>query len=138
MLCLTQQFQSIKRLPCLLYLAEDERNLSETSSIDCRQMLLVKNCSDETKPCNSIEVFIVARMHVVGLQGVYVIQDNKLRLLLSMSVGDQYKELAPHYLAFSCGLLRGALANLNIDATVTAALESMPAVKFNVQIRQKT
>lgn len=69
-------------------------------------------------------------------QGVYVLQDNKFHLLTRISASKQYLEAAPRYLAFSCGLLRGALANLGITAVATAEVSVMPAVKFQVSIQR--
>uniref|UniRef100_A0A8C0BDL9 Trafficking protein particle complex 6B n=1 Tax=Buteo japonicus TaxID=224669 RepID=A0A8C0BDL9_9AVES len=62
-------------------------------------------------------------------QGIYVLQDNKFRLLTQMSAGKQYLEHAPKYLAFTCGLIRGGLSNLGIKSIVTAEVSSMPACK---------
>ncbi|XP_071493922.1 trafficking protein particle complex subunit 6b-like [Diadema setosum] len=69
-------------------------------------------------------------------QGVYVLQDNKFKLLTQMSAGKQYMESAPRYLAFPCGLIRGALANLGINCVVTAEVSTMPACKFQVMIQR--
>ncbi|XP_074662189.1 trafficking protein particle complex subunit 6b-like [Tubulanus polymorphus] len=69
-------------------------------------------------------------------QGVYVLQDNKFRLLTQISNGKQYLEMAPKYLAFPCGLIRGALANLGIHCVVTADVTTMPACKFQIQIQK--
>ncbi|NWX30835.1 TPC6B protein, partial [Notiomystis cincta] len=63
-------------------------------------------------------------------QGIYVLQDNKFRLLTQMSAGKQYLEHAPKYLAFTCGLIRGGLSNLGIKSIVTAEVSSMPACKL--------
>uniref|UniRef100_A0A914XAJ4 Trafficking protein particle complex 6B n=1 Tax=Plectus sambesii TaxID=2011161 RepID=A0A914XAJ4_9BILA len=71
-------------------------------------------------------------------QGVYVVMDNKFFLLVPLSAGQQYLTASPRYVAFSCGLIRGALANLNIQSVVTATVETMPAVKFNVHVQQKS
>ncbi|XP_064157959.1 trafficking protein particle complex subunit 6B, like [Anguilla rostrata] len=70
-------------------------------------------------------------------QGTYVLQDNKFALLTQLSNGKQYMEEAPKYLAFSCGLVRGALCNLGMDSVVTAEVSTMPSCKFQVVI-QKT
>ncbi|XP_028575990.2 trafficking protein particle complex subunit 6B [Podarcis muralis] len=69
-------------------------------------------------------------------QGIYVLQDNKFRLLTQMSAGKQYLEHAPKYLAFTCGLIRGALSNLGIKSIVTAEVSTMPACKFQVMIQK--
>uniref|UniRef100_V9LBC3 Trafficking protein particle complex subunit 6B n=1 Tax=Callorhinchus milii TaxID=7868 RepID=V9LBC3_CALMI len=68
--------------------------------------------------------------------GTYVLQDNRFRLLTQISSGKQYLEEAPKFLAFSCGLLRGALCNLGIDSTVTAEVSVMPACKFHVVLQK--
>ncbi|XP_043930159.1 trafficking protein particle complex subunit 6B isoform X2 [Protopterus annectens] len=60
-------------------------------------------------------------------QGIYVLQDNKFRLLTPMSATKQYLEHAPKYLAFTCGLVRGALSNVGIKSIVTAEVSTMPA-----------
>ncbi|KAL8619665.1 Trafficking protein particle complex subunit 6B [Nucella lapillus] len=69
-------------------------------------------------------------------QGVYVLQDNKFRFLTQMSSGKQYMEAAPKYLAFPCGLIRGALCSLGINCIVTAEVSAMPACKFQIQIQR--
>ncbi|XP_035685775.1 trafficking protein particle complex subunit 6B-like [Branchiostoma floridae] len=40
------------------------------------------------------------------------------------------------YLAFPCGLIRGALANLGISCIVTAEVQNMPACKFQIMIQR--
>lgn len=69
-------------------------------------------------------------------QGIYVLQDNKFRLLGSLSAGKQYLEHAPKYLAFTCGLVRGALSSLGMKSLVTAEAAVMPACKFQVMIQK--
>ncbi|XP_072284269.1 trafficking protein particle complex subunit 6B [Pyxicephalus adspersus] len=69
-------------------------------------------------------------------QGIYVLQDNKFRLITQMSAGKQYLEHAPKYLAFTCGLIRGGLSNLGIRSIVTAEVSVMPACKFQVMIQK--
>uniref|UniRef100_A0A8C2F7L6 Trafficking protein particle complex 6b-like n=1 Tax=Cyprinus carpio TaxID=7962 RepID=A0A8C2F7L6_CYPCA len=59
--------------------------------------------------------------------GTYVLQDNKFALLTQFSNGKQYLEEAPKYLAFSCGLIRGALSNLGLESVVTAEVSLMPS-----------
>ncbi|KAF5895016.1 trafficking protein particle complex subunit 6B, partial [Clarias magur] len=60
-------------------------------------------------------------------QGIYVLQDNKFRLLTQLSAGKQYLEQAPKYLAFTCGLVRGGLYNIGVKSIVTAEVSVMPA-----------
>ncbi|XP_033634145.1 trafficking protein particle complex subunit 6b-like [Asterias rubens] len=69
-------------------------------------------------------------------QGVYVLQDNKFRFLVQMSASKQYLEAAPKYLAYTCGLVRGALANLGLNCIVTAEVSTMPACKFQIMIQR--
>lgn len=69
-------------------------------------------------------------------QGVFVLQDNKFKLLTKMSTGKQFIEHAPRYLAFSCGLVRGALDGLGVNSIVTAEVVTMPAVKFQIMIQK--
>ncbi|XP_017264788.1 trafficking protein particle complex subunit 6b isoform X3 [Kryptolebias marmoratus] len=40
------------------------------------------------------------------------------------------------YLAFTCGLVRGALSNLGLRSVVTAEISDMPACKFQVLIQK--
>ncbi|XP_036622678.1 trafficking protein particle complex subunit 6B-like, partial [Trichosurus vulpecula] len=63
-------------------------------------------------------------------QGIYVLQDNKFRLLTQMSAGKQYLDHAPKY------LIRGGLSNLGIKSIVTAEASAMPACKFQVMIQK--
>ena len=68
-------------------------------------------------------------------QGTYVVQDNQFRLLLPVSDGGQFADKAPRYMHFSCGMIRGALANLGIASAVTAEMGTMPVVKFNIVVQ---
>ncbi|XP_071552715.1 trafficking protein particle complex subunit 6B isoform X1 [Panulirus ornatus] len=69
-------------------------------------------------------------------QGVYVLHDNRFRFLSHMAAGKQYLEYAPRYLAFTCGLVRGCLANLGITCVVTAEVTQLPACKFQIQVQR--
>ncbi|CAH1792362.1 unnamed protein product [Owenia fusiformis] len=69
-------------------------------------------------------------------QGVYVLQDNRFKLLTLISQGKQYMDMAPRYLAMPCGLIRGALSGLGIVSVVTAEVSAMPACKFQIQIQR--
>ncbi|MED6266593.1 Trafficking protein particle complex subunit 6B [Characodon lateralis] len=69
-------------------------------------------------------------------QGTYVLQDNKFSLLTQFSGGKQYLDQAPKYLAFSCGVVRGALSNLGLESVVTAEVSIMPSCKFQVVIQK--
>ncbi|XP_060224384.1 trafficking protein particle complex subunit 6A isoform X1 [Meriones unguiculatus] len=78
--------------------------------------------------------------HMDGLrtnhQGTYVLQDNSFPLLITMGSGPQYLEEAPKFLAFTCGLLCGALHTLGFQSLVTASVASLPACKFQVVIQK--
>ncbi|XP_062872750.1 trafficking protein particle complex subunit 6B, like [Trichomycterus rosablanca] len=70
-------------------------------------------------------------------QGTYVLQDNRFPLLSQVSSGKQHLEEASKYLAYTCGLIRGALSNLGLESVVTAEVSLMPSCKFQVVV-QKT
>ncbi|XP_066148806.1 trafficking protein particle complex subunit 6b [Euwallacea fornicatus] len=69
-------------------------------------------------------------------QGVYVLQDNAFKFLNRLSNGKQYLELAPRYVAFTCGVIRGSLANLSVQCLVTAEVQSLPSCKFHIQVQR--
>ncbi|KAL6116218.1 trafficking protein particle complex subunit 6B, like isoform X2 [Pungitius pungitius] len=69
-------------------------------------------------------------------QGTYVLQDNTFSLLTQLSNGKQYLDQAPKYLAFSCGIVRGALSSLGLDSVVTAEVSVMPSCKFQVVVQK--
>uniref|UniRef100_A0A8C9AZJ0 Trafficking protein particle complex subunit 6A n=1 Tax=Prolemur simus TaxID=1328070 RepID=A0A8C9AZJ0_PROSS len=69
-------------------------------------------------------------------QGTYVLQDNSFPLLIPMALGLQYLEEAPKFLAFTFGLLRGALRTLGFESLVTSSVATLPACKFQVVIRK--
>ncbi|CAD5113175.1 DgyrCDS2364 [Dimorphilus gyrociliatus] len=69
-------------------------------------------------------------------QGVYVLLDKKFRLLTHLSSEKEYVEIAPKFIAFSCGLIRGALSNFGLISIVTADVNSLPECRFQVQIHR--
>ncbi|KFO33588.1 trafficking protein particle complex subunit 6A isoform X2 [Fukomys damarensis] len=69
-------------------------------------------------------------------QGTYVLQDNSFPLLVPIASGLQYMEEAPKFLAFTCGLLCGALSTLGFQSLVTASVTALPACKFQVVIQK--
>ncbi|KAM3717399.1 Trafficking protein particle complex subunit 6B [Dirofilaria immitis] len=75
--------------------------------------------------------------HGISFSGVYVVQDNKFFILLNFAEGKQCVEESAIYLAFPCGVIRGALYNLGITSLVTSSVETLPAVKFHVHMQQK-
>lgn len=78
-------------------------------------------------------------------QGVYVLMDNQCRFLMPLCGGNasggdagaaQYLGVSGRYLAFACGLVRGALAALGMQSVVTANISHIPACKFHVQMQR--
>lgn len=68
--------------------------------------------------------------------GMYVVQDKAFRFLTRISSGTKQLEHAPKFVAFTCGLVRGALSNLGINSTVTAEVQSIPACKFHIEVNR--
>ncbi|KAM0334096.1 hypothetical protein ACHAQA_001116 [Verticillium albo-atrum] len=68
-------------------------------------------------------------------RGVYVLTDNNFRPFARMSteVGGQAVSRAQPFLWFPCGILRGALAALGVDATVQAETNELPAAVFQIK-----
>ncbi|KDR17521.1 trafficking protein particle complex subunit 6B [Zootermopsis nevadensis] len=89
-------------------------------------------CTDFWSSINKKQIDNLRTNH----QGVYVLQDNAFRFLTRLSAGRQYLEMAPKYVAFTCGLIRGALSNLGINSMVTAEVQSMPGCKFHIQVQR--
>uniref|UniRef100_A0A8C6S8I1 Trafficking protein particle complex 6b-like n=1 Tax=Neogobius melanostomus TaxID=47308 RepID=A0A8C6S8I1_9GOBI len=54
----------------------------------------------------------------------------------TLSNGKQYLDQAPKYLAFSCGVVRGALSNLGLESVVTAEVSIMPSCKYDLNIKK--
>lgn len=69
-------------------------------------------------------------------QGVYVLLVNDFKFLNRISASSQYLEYALQYVTFTCGLIRGALANLGVTCIVTAEIQTMPACKFHIQVQK--
>ncbi|KAJ1960058.1 hypothetical protein H4R35_007581, partial [Dimargaris xerosporica] len=72
-------------------------------------------------------------------RGVYILQDNKFRWLLRMSgsegVANATQQAAP-YLWFPCGVIRGILANLGVDSTVSVKETNLPQCAFQIKINR--
>ena len=58
------------------------------------------------------------------------------RFLQPASGGKQYLEDAPKFVVFTCGLVRGSLANLGVTSVVTAEVTKSPAVKLQVLVQR--
>uniref|UniRef100_A0A8C5Q0C0 Trafficking protein particle complex subunit 6B n=1 Tax=Leptobrachium leishanense TaxID=445787 RepID=A0A8C5Q0C0_9ANUR len=67
-------------------------------------------------------------------QGTYVLQDNQFLLLTQISSSKQYLEEAPKFLAYTCGLIKGALSNMGVSCMVSAEVPTMPICKFQIVI----
>ena len=73
-------------------------------------------------------------------RGVFVLKDHELRWLRRLPSDDERARVAAiKLLAFPCGLIRGALANLGIMAVVSCDFladgKSMAACSFNIKIK---
>ena len=116
-------------------------------------MAVFRYCNEPLKNIFKLNIF---RKQIDNLrtnhQGVYVLQDNSFRFLSKASQDRQYLEASPKFVAFTCGLVRGSLANLGnddldddlvlmsdvsgVNTVVTAEVTSMPACKFQVQVQR--
>ncbi|CAG7837315.1 unnamed protein product [Allacma fusca] len=67
-------------------------------------------------------------------QGTYVLQDNSFKFLSRISATKQNLEHGPKFLAYTCGMVRGALANLGIASVVIAEVTTMPTCRFHITI----
>ncbi|WPH02056.1 TRS33-TRAPP subunit of 33 kDa involved in targeting and fusion of ER to golgi transp [Acrodontium crateriforme] len=76
-------------------------------------------------------------------RGVFVLTDNRFQPLGRMSVdrraGPRASEdalaRAQSYLYFPCGLIRGALASLGVEATVEAVSSDIPTATFHIKTK---
>jgi hypothetical protein len=68
-------------------------------------------------------------------RGVYVLTDNVFRPFSRMSTdaGGQAVARAQPFLWFPCGIVKGALAALGIDATVQAEISELPGAVFQIK-----
>jgi len=64
--------------------------------------------------------------------GTFVLQDNNFKLLSHIS--PEQNNQNEDYLAFSCGLLKGALSNLGYECVITAESNQFPISKFQINI----
>ena len=69
-------------------------------------------------------------------RGVFVLKDFQFRWLSRVSCADLEAKSAyeEKLLRYACGVLRGALANLGLEAAVTANAQA-PACSFSVQLK---
>mmetsp|Transcript_1259 Transcript_1259/g.3194 ORF Transcript_1259/g.3194 Transcript_1259/m.3194 type:complete len:181 (-) Transcript_1259:1438-1980(-) len=69
-------------------------------------------------------------------RGVFVLKDSTFRWMtrLSSAQDDAVQAAALHLLQFPCGVIRGALANLGIVASVSPEHVAPPSCAFNIRI----
>jgi hypothetical protein len=73
-------------------------------------------------------------------RGVFVLKDLELKWLTRFPVGsEKARVMAIRFLAFPCGVLRGALANLGIPAVVSCDFladgQNIAACSFNIKVK---
>lgn len=71
-------------------------------------------------------------------RGVYVLTDNNFRWFSRMSADgppSETSKLAFQHVAFPCGLIRGALANLGVQSVVIAEVPNIPQCTFQIKFR---
>jgi hypothetical protein len=70
-------------------------------------------------------------------KGIYVLHDNQFRWLQRVSAANNVVELTKPFSAFACGVIRGALSNFGMQATVKADLSKLPQCQFTLVDVQK-
>ncbi|KAL8941677.1 MAG: hypothetical protein Q9211_001721 [Gyalolechia sp. 1 TL-2023] len=82
---------------------------------------------------------IVFRKQIDNLKtnhrGVYVLTDNAFRPFARMSMSSRTEAVlgAQPFLGFPCGVIRGALAGMGINATVQAETSELPGATFQIR-----
>ncbi|OJD11590.1 hypothetical protein AJ78_07661 [Emergomyces pasteurianus Ep9510] len=71
-------------------------------------------------------------------RGVYVLTDNAFRPFTRMSMSNRNEAIAKaqSYLWFPCGIIRGGLASMGINATVQAESSDLPGATFQIKTVQ--
>ena len=111
----------------------------------CRRAILRRNsahCSDD-QSATALR-YEVYRKQIDKLQtnnrGVYMLLDNKLKLLARCSPNaarqDAAKQHGALYAQFPSGLIRGALHGLGVSAVVGVEVNELPACHFTVRIQK--
>jgi hypothetical protein len=67
-------------------------------------------------------------------RGTYVLHDSKFFYLtrLSTTTTDETVNAAKNHVVFSCGVIRGSLSSLGVEAFVTAEIGTLPSVLFKI------
>jgi len=90
-------------------------------------------------PPQAHPIALVARLlpRLVRLQGTYLLVDNNFRPLryLAAEDDDTAKSLHLRFMMLPCGLVRGALAALDMDASVNVDVTGSPKVVFQVRLK---
>ena len=85
----------------------------------------------ENKICILLQIDKLQTNH----KGVFVLSDLKFRWIEKYASDDAgARQNANLLLHFSCGILRGALANLGLPSSVTAELTNIPSCAFSIKI----
>jgi hypothetical protein len=109
----------------------------EAAAVAAQQLEAVKFLCKEVW----MEVF---RKQIDKLQtnhrGVFVLKDLDLKWMTRFPAGPEHSRVAAiRFLAFPCGLIRGALANLGIPAVVSCDFladgQNMSACSFNIKVK---
>ncbi|CAJ0581884.1 unnamed protein product, partial [Mesorhabditis spiculigera] len=137
----------------LVYKALASRNAAtrlESMGVRVGYLLAEKICKDLPRITTELEImkFVCKEfwINVFGRQvdnlrtnhqGTYVVQDNRFPFISSFAEGAQYTQDALVYLVMPCGIIRGALSALGIQALVTHSTELLPTVKFHIHLSAK-
>ncbi|KAL0637207.1 hypothetical protein Q9L58_003857 [Maublancomyces gigas] len=125
----------------------------ETLGYRVGQGLVERFSRDRTRMVDTLDVIkfickdlwtIVFRKQIDNLKtnhrGVYVLTDNTFRPFSRMSAeaGGNAVSKAQPFLWFPCGIVRGALANMGVNASVQAESTELPAATFKIETIQKS
>lgn len=68
-------------------------------------------------------------------KGTYVLNDLKFKFFQKVSAGENKEtlELAKNHVTFTCGIIRGALNSMGVNASVTADIQALPSCQFRIQ-----
>lgn len=68
-------------------------------------------------------------------KGTYVLNDLRFKFLQKVSSGDPKEtlELGKNHATFTCGIIRGALNALGVNAQVRAEIQSLPSCLFRIE-----
>ncbi|CDK26944.1 unnamed protein product [Kuraishia capsulata CBS 1993] len=119
-----------KLADCLIYMKSDG-NLQISQPLDIMKFI----CRDVWKLLYSKQMDNLRTNH----SGTFVLIDHNFRLISNMAspLGDpDTLKRASLYLWFPCGIIRGILFSLGLEASVHAEITQFPSVSFNIQTNQ--